>query len=377
MYYDILKASKVKAEVFPDYWTQLWGRKLSASMIKTLTGTLPLTFRTSETALRSYTIYGNNYEHTYSATGTLPLTITTHTAGAVNDWAIYGNDKIGKNRMPVTIRNQVLKGLTITVNNGEITIDGTATATINLSIAGTDIGFDANTQYIFSGIDSGSNNSYYMAITLRRKSDNTFVSQKVVTNQPVTLNVEGNEYNWKWARITVENGAVCDNVKFRPMLRLAETSADFEPYQIGVGQFTENGYIVPLSVNGNTVNIPIGNTPLTASDTATKTSTGVDIATADGTNTISTTLYNKPEMSIEGLDYVGVGEPTNDGWQIPLTVSDGTNTTTVNVPIDAPLTESDTATRTSTGVDIPTYVGTNTISTTFENKPEMTITYKE
>ena len=80
-------------------------------------------------------------------------------------------------------------------------------------------------------------------------------------------------------------------------------------------------------------------------------------------------------MTITGLDYVGVGEPTNDGWQIPLTVSDGTNTTTVNVPIDAPLTASDTATKTSTGVDIATADGTNTISTTIENKPTMLVYY--
>lgn len=54
--YEVLKASKT--ERFPDYWTLLWGRKLSASMIKTITGTLPLTFRSNGNDLLNYRIYG-------------------------------------------------------------------------------------------------------------------------------------------------------------------------------------------------------------------------------------------------------------------------------------------------------------------------------
>ena len=53
---EVLKASKTNR--FPDYWTLLWGRKLSASMIKTLTGALPITFRSNGTALINYRIYG-------------------------------------------------------------------------------------------------------------------------------------------------------------------------------------------------------------------------------------------------------------------------------------------------------------------------------
>lgn len=54
--YEVLKASKT--ERFPDYWTLLWGRKMSASMIKTITGVLPITFRSNGTALINYRIYG-------------------------------------------------------------------------------------------------------------------------------------------------------------------------------------------------------------------------------------------------------------------------------------------------------------------------------
>ena len=59
------------------------------------------------------------------------------------------------------------------------------------------------------------------------------------------------------------------------------------------------GYEIPLSVNGTPQTFYIGNSPLTAGQSISKTSTGVDIATTEGENTISTTLYNKPEMTIK------------------------------------------------------------------------------
>ena len=55
--YEVLKASKT--ERFPDYWTLLWGRKMSASMIKTITGVLPLTFTAKGGTAVDWAIYGN------------------------------------------------------------------------------------------------------------------------------------------------------------------------------------------------------------------------------------------------------------------------------------------------------------------------------
>lgn len=57
--------------------------------------------------------------------------------------------------------------------------------------------------------------------------------------------------------------------------------------------------------------IYIGSEPLTEGQSISKTSTSTDIALLSGTNTISTTLGNKPEMRIDYLSAeVGVGEPT-------------------------------------------------------------------
>ena len=66
----------------------------------------------------------------------------------------------------------------------------------------------------------------------------------------------------------------------------------------GVGEEGNDGYIIPLVVNGNTINIPIGNAALTEGETVSRTSTNIDIPTIDGENTINTTLTNKPTMKI-------------------------------------------------------------------------------
>ena len=66
----------------------------------------------------------------------------------------------------------------------------------------------------------------------------------------------------------------------------------------GVGEEGNDGYIIPLVVNGNTINIPIGSAALTEGETVSKTSTNIDIPTIDGENTINTTLTNKLTMKI-------------------------------------------------------------------------------
>ena len=59
------------------------------------------------------------------------------------------------------------------------------------------------------------------------------------------------------------------------------------------------GYEIPISVNNTPQTFYIGNSPLTAGQSISKTSTGVDIELFNGENTVSTTLYNKPEMKIK------------------------------------------------------------------------------
>ena len=470
--FDMKNGSKVPYS--KNNFDTLFAAKLADLQIKTLTGTLPLTFRTSETALRSWTIYGNNYEHTYSADQTLPLTFSTNTAGAASDWTIYGNDNVGKNLLNIasstaishtTITNadnatgslsitaeagytyrgssviitdllEVGKTYILTLtNNAEISL--TQRANVGLrrvdsnsfvasvgsndfaSVGDKSVVYTHTQEYAESGIYfsvlANGNNSdggsvsisnamireattsadfkpYQVGVGQRTKnqleitatSDETELNgikftvdkengiiiangqataQRVFnvgtitnnTSEPidyylsggadggaessyVLLGANGNVRLKRWdgttdmsgstsltnvqqmqipagvtgtMRIYIRNGTVCENLVFKPMVRLPDTSADFVPY----------GYEIPLSVNNTPQTFYIGDSPLTAGQSISKTSTGVDISAVQGANTITTDLYNKPEMSIEGVDYVGVGEPVNDSWQIPLTVT--------------------------------------------------------
>lgn len=74
----------------------------------------------------------------------------------------------------------------------------------------------------------------------------------------------------------------------------------------------------------------------------------------------------------------GVGEQRVDGYYVPLTISQqGQPDKTYDIYIgDTPLTEGETVSKTSTGVDIELFEGENTVSTTLYNKPAMEIKYK-
>lgn len=99
-------------------------------------------------------------------------------------------------------------------------------------------------------------------------------------------------------------------------------------------EYTPYGYQIPLTVSqsGQTdknYNIYIGDSPLTAGQSISKTSTGIDIATTEGDNTIGTTLYNKPETSVTYAESGGVGEESSGSYSIPVKI----NSTTTDIPI--------------------------------------------
>lgn len=297
--FDMKNGSKVPYS--KNFFDTLFAAKLEELGVKTITGVLPLTFTTSKTALRSWTIHGNNTQHNYSAEGTLPLTFTTHTAGAANDWTIYGNaEGVGERtanmfnkNAPYTL-NKYLNTSGVEVSGSTwgiseyIPIEGDTTYTAyNLSGGGASAcWYDENKNFIggeaYSGATSKSfalpANAKYIRLTLRLINP---------SNVDTLMLIEG----------------TTPPVKYIPF-----------------------GYQVPIAVSqtgqtDKTVDIYIGDSPLTEGETVSKQSTGVDIELFEGENTISTTLNNKPETSITYTDYVGVGEYVNGQWQIPLAVT--------------------------------------------------------
>jgi hypothetical protein len=105
----------------------------------------------------------------------------------------------------------------------------------------------------------------------------------------------------------------------------------------------------------------------------------------------STTKYIR--CSVTGIDSYGVSDfgdfNLNLGgeqlpyapygtYTIPVTISDGTNSQTISIPVSQPLTAGEVVSRASSNIDIPTYQGDNTLTVNTSVQPSsVKIKYKE
>lgn len=191
-------------------------------------------------------------------TGVLPLTFTAKGGTAVN-WEIRGNDDVYEGQQGVGERTDNL--------------------------------FNPNEQIIINGVPYIG--STYPAGKYRIYNVSNFPCYYKIGESGATgtVNIPNNVYLnagdtvYIWCSIS-SNRKIC--------VSEGVTVIPYEPY----------GYQIPLTISkqGQTdknYDIFIGDAPLTEGKTVSKASTGVDIELFEGENTISTTLYNKPEMTIK------------------------------------------------------------------------------
>lgn len=216
-------------------------------------------------------------------TGVLPLTFTAKGGTAV-DWVIFGNDDVGEN----------LFDKTTSVDGSYVITAGTQPAS---NAAHSDyIPVEASQSYYLTDVVGIS--TFYSAVE--------YDNNKSVIGY---LNISGSSK--ASGAITTSSNAAYVCINFKPanldtiMLVKGSTAPDhYIPYQQGVGEHRVDGYYVTLTISqqgqpDKTVDIYIGDSPLTEGETVSKASTGVDIELFNGENTVSTTLYNKPEMEIK------------------------------------------------------------------------------
>lgn len=240
---------------------------------------------------------------------TLPITLANAYAGNAVDWTIYGNaEGIGertKNIFEIIPSDQIITEtgtLTFTTDaeSGTITANGTVgskEATVKQSFMVTP---ELAGDYYFSGSfnQTGSTSTFdaYMydltAHAFIQKWNGTTRSPyiKGTESQEVKL-IEGHSVE---LTIRVYKNTTVDNLVFKPMLRPADTTPEFIPY----------GYQIPIiiSQSGQTTksyDIFVGSAPLTEGQSVSSMSTGQDIGLFEGENTITTTLTNKPKMTLK------------------------------------------------------------------------------
>ena len=403
MYYDILKASKVKAEVFPDYWTLLWGRKMSASMIKTITGVLPLTF--------------------------------TAKGGTAVDWVIYGNDDNGTEQLMncSTISGGVLNEYGVVIG---------ADATTNIHADNGSISFTTGSKWRGIVTDFTEIKSDVENVTLTYSGDRaanwrfcfydnsqTFISQSPdIDRQTRVVDIPNNT---KYFRVSAQfETAGTYSLTSLSIVKGSTAPDHYIPYQQGVGERTAQ--LFPDTVGkqvitaaADTVFVTSITNPMTlaagrytihyyqsTSMTSNTRNTLLVFAVATGVQTYESSAtnhnldagwyswtfdipndgsyqiriwINNASDEVKATNFIltkgETATPTEyipHGYQIPLTVSQkGQPDKTYDIYIgDSPLTEGETVSKTSTGVDIELFEGENVVSTTLYNKPAIKIKYK-
>lgn len=242
-----------------DFFSYLLG-KSQASPTKTITGTPPFTFKSNGDNLIDWSIKGNT--------------------GGVGDKT--------KNVVKL-LDSDTERDVTFTVDSA------TGTITMNGDTTQEETNFGRNSSYDITGIsgdyvlsgcpDGGSLSTYYLYTY--DMTSRSIVSRSFDSSDYNTTTYESDHIYRVY--IQVRKGNMFDNIVFRPMIRAAGTSSDFEPY----------GYKIPISCGGSTTDIFIGDSPLGADVTITKTSTGVDIPTVNGSNTLTVETAVQPsEMTI-------------------------------------------------------------------------------
>lgn len=296
--YEFLKASK--GLPVSDMYAALWGKSVAESGIKTITGRLPLYFRTNEA-----------------------------TEFKLRDWVIYGNNDIGKNIFSMADftdynRNNVV--MTADKDAGIISIYSTDTPAATSQV--TVYFIPAVTgNYLLSGVPRNAYSGLQIycwdsEANARAKAwDKTTASESNdKSHSSVELYLEsGKTYSLNF-RVFASYGKHEEPVMVSPMIRLDGTSSTFEPYQVGVGKKTENGYVVNIGVGFAPIpsnpagalysrkTINIGESPLTEGQTLSLSQFGdisilpfndMYIAAFEGFAGGDQLSYNQPEMMIK------------------------------------------------------------------------------
>lgn len=252
----------------------------------------------SDMDMFSYLLGKSQSTPTKTITGVPPFTFKSNGDNLV-DWSIKGNTGgVGertKNLLSLTTE-------TVTKNNVEFIVNATK-GTVIATRKGTSVNngnyaillsFTSDTRLILSGCPIGGDNKKYNVYAWDyttnarcKKWDGMTPSNTDYGGESVEVLFPANHNTAVICQIAT--GYNAQNVVFKPMLRLPDTSADFIPY----------GYEIPVTCGGKTTDIFIGDSPLGADDTITKTSTGVDIPTVNGSNTLSVDTTVQPsEMTI-------------------------------------------------------------------------------
>ena len=130
---------------------------------------------------------------------------------------------VGQNLLKNTATTQTINGVTITVNEDKsITANGTATNNLFLYIVD-GFNFYSNKSYKLSGCPAGGSDNGYTLRVFNR-------TNKSFIDYGNGVDIHNFECENAQVFIRIASGTVCNNLRFYPMIRLADTDDTYEPY---------------------------------------------------------------------------------------------------------------------------------------------------
>ena len=147
----------------------------------------------------------------------------------ITGWTQEDVTVVGKNQTPSDAGTQTATGITFTVqSDGSVLVNGTATANTSYYLVAS--GTSTLAEYLKDG------QNYVLTGCPSGGSGSTYSLQAQVNGSWKSDNGDGVSFSYTSGgadrlRIYIANGTTVDNLVFNAMIRLATSSADFEPYK--------------------------------------------------------------------------------------------------------------------------------------------------
>ena len=180
--------------------------------------------------LKDYKLYGNSIQ---DGTPTPESPVEVQSVG----------DLTTKNLLYSNATTRTINGVTMTYDNGVITLNGTCTTSANFELG--NIALCANTYTLSANANKVPVNNTYSFVQLYDSTNNqqiTVSNSKAQECTTVTTTVDGNFIY----RVRIHVGCVYDNVILKPQLELGSAATEYEPYR---------KYDIPIVVNDTTTHI--------------------------------------------------------------------------------------------------------------------------
>ena len=225
-------------------------------------------------------------------TGVLPLTFTSKGGTAV-DWVIYGNN----NQQGVGERTENLCPM-IFSHTGIIDDKGQID-TLDTRLWSVMIPVESNADYVISITGTASNGAQLVFNRVVTYDVNKNFINRITVVPLDNRKTITTESNVAYIVLDIRTRSNDVNIQSEDVNTISVTKGSTAP-----DHYIPHGYQIPLTISqqgqpNKTIDIYIGDSPLTEGETVSKTSTGVDIELFEGSNTVDTTLYNKPDMEIK------------------------------------------------------------------------------